>query len=157
MKASSSVVLEGINLTRNQVPQALATTRVPAAWTGPRVVTFFPENLPEPLQLMLYARGLPPQQVQGGRLVQEEVNLSSWTLELSVLLSEIEGEGIFFLWLTDRSKSPGWVWQMRRTGGEEQCKGVVTSALGSTAEDSTLLLIPLVIPASKLILFRFNT
>ena len=57
---------------------------------------------------MLRARGLPPQQVQGGRLVQEEANLSSWTLELSVSLSEIEGEGIFSSLLTDRAESPGW-------------------------------------------------
>ena len=102
-----SVETEAIGPIRNPVPQALAMTRVPAAWTGPRVVMFLPENLPEPLQLMLRARGLPPQQVQGGCLVQEEANLSSWTLELSVLLSEIEGEGFFSSLLTDRAESPG--------------------------------------------------
>ena len=52
--------------------------------------------------------GFPPQQVQGGRLVQEMGVTSSWTLELLVSLSEIEGEGIFSSLLTDCAESPAW-------------------------------------------------
>ena len=102
-----SVETEGTGRIRNRGRLGSATN-LPVGWTGPRIVSFLPDRLPEQLQATMLSFGLPPQQVQGGRLVQEMGVTSNWTLELSVSLSEIEGEGIFSSLLTDRAESPAW-------------------------------------------------
>ena len=85
-----------------------SVTSLPVGWTGPRIVSFLPDHLPEPLQATMLSFGLPPQRVQGGRLVQEVGVTSNWTLELSVSLSGVGGGGIFSSLLTDRAESPAW-------------------------------------------------
>ena len=67
-----------------------------------------PDQLQEQLQATLRLNDLPPQHVQGGHLVLELSNLMLWTLELSVLLSEIEGKGVLLSLVTGHAESPGW-------------------------------------------------
>jgi hypothetical protein len=80
----------------------------PTRWTGPRIVTFLPDTLPDQLQATLSSYGLPPRAVQGGRLVQDSSSLARWSLELTIGLSEFEGEGVLSSLMVDRSESPGW-------------------------------------------------
>ena len=63
-----SVETEGTGWIQNQACLGSATS-LPVGWTGPRIVSFLPDRLPEPLQATMLSFGLPPQQVQGGRLV----------------------------------------------------------------------------------------
>src|SRR5258708_6236063 len=112
-KGSSVLFLEhsqesvGTSPTQSPGHQGLAI-RAPERWTGPRVVTFLLEELPEQLQVTIRTFSLPPHRVQGGQLVKHLSDPSQWTLELSVVLLEIEGAAVFSSMIVDCPGSPGW-------------------------------------------------
>jgi hypothetical protein len=82
------------------------TMGTPGSWAGPRVVTWLPQDLPDQVQVLMRSSGLPPAAVQGGRLVQALSIPSVWSLELSVEISEEEGNEILGSLLQDRSETP---------------------------------------------------
>ena len=95
-----------MNPRANPVPRALAM-QVPGDFTGPRVVTFLPENLPDQLRAIIRSSGLQPGAVQGGRLIEELSVPSRYLLELTVSLSTLEGDTLLAELVPDRMESPG--------------------------------------------------
>jgi hypothetical protein len=71
-------------------------------------MTWLPRDLPGQLQELLSASRLPPTAVQSGRLVENLSNPPQWSLELTVALSEQEGEAVLGSLLVDRSETPEW-------------------------------------------------
>src|ERR1700733_1065001 len=88
-------------------PQGLAT-ETSGVWSGPRAVTWLPDYLPEQLQVLMRTSGLPRAAVYGSRLVQNLSEPPRWSLEMSVDISEREGDALLGSLLTDRMESPDW-------------------------------------------------
>ena len=98
------------------VPRDLAM-RTPGSFTGPRIVTFLLEALPAQLQALMRSSNLPPGAVHEGRLVEESMAPTRYLLELSVRLSDLEGDALLSSMMPDRMESPEW--EVRSDANEE--------------------------------------
>jgi hypothetical protein len=82
--------------------------RTPGSFTGPRIVSFLPDRLPDQLQALMRSSGLPSNAVFQGRLVEEAMAPSRFLLELAVSLSDLEGDMVLSSMVPDRAESPEW-------------------------------------------------
>src|SRR5258708_7344224 len=72
--------------------------------TQARNVTYFPDNLLDQLRMLFSSSGLLAELVQGGHLVSHGVVDPNWFLELRIMLSDLEGEAIHGMLVSDRAE-----------------------------------------------------
>ena len=68
------------------------------------IITYFPDNLPDQLKTLFSSSGLLAELVWGGRLVSRGTVDPDWFLEMRITLSNLEGEAIHGMLISDRAE-----------------------------------------------------
>src|SRR5258708_39770146 len=68
------------------------------------IVTYFPDDLLDQLRTLFSSSGLPAELIRGGRLVSHGMVDPDWVLEMRIALSDLEGEAIHGMLISNRAE-----------------------------------------------------